>query len=468
MKRKIYSISGLPEETVAVCFAKCSRSSESFLDIAEELSEEKSSKFHRKWVVGYGHSSVAEHAVVRLAMENVSLLAVEWIQDNRLASYTEKSSRYQIYDINRYVVPEELNKDKEAKKLFKETIDSLLTVYQKIQEPMKKYIEKTNPKERGEEEGRYQARIRGKYIDQIRFLLPSAMMANLGMTANARTWEYAISKWLSSGVLEVQKIGQEAKKEVRKICPTLVKYAQVNPYLEEVGDFKVKGKGKVGSKKVVEVVDADKGAVDKILASLIYKSLLESYKEIYKKVKKMNKKEKKKVLGKILKKRTEHDRLPRDFEQVYISFEVLCDQGAYYDLKRNRMMTQIRQRLGVENGYMMPKAVKEIGFTEEYEAVMEQVSEAYKKLVKRYPVAAQYLVTKAHNRRFLMKMNLRELFYFVRLRARKAGNFSYRRVALAILEETKKIYPEIMEFFFEERDLGKRVKIEKKYFARTV
>ena len=39
--------------------------------------------FHEKWVVGYGHSSVAEHAVVRLAIENVSLLSVEWLQDPR-------------------------------------------------------------------------------------------------------------------------------------------------------------------------------------------------------------------------------------------------------------------------------------------------------------------------------------------------------------------------------------------------
>jgi len=472
-KRKIYRLSELPEETIAVCFAKCSRSSESFLDIARELSDEKSSRFHEKWVVGYGHSSVAEHAVVRVAMENVSLLAVEWIQDNRLASYTEKSSRYQIYDADRYVVPEELRRDKKMRDLYKETVDNLLVIYKQIQEPMKKHIEKKYPREKGEEKKRYQARTRGKYIDQIRFLLPSAMMASLGMTANARVWEYAISKWLSCSVLEVQRIAEEVKREVKKVCPTLVKYADVNPYFKDVFCFKTggeikQGKSEPSKSRPVRVVDWDRGAVDKVLGSLIYRNSKSSYGRVKKMVGTKSLIWKKRKLREFLKGRTEHDRLPRDFEHIYVSFEVLCDQGAYYDLKRNRMMTQVKQVLGVENGYMMPRAVKEIGFESKYREVMEMVEKTYKKMSKKYPVAAQYLVTKAHNRRFLMKMNLRELFYFVRLRGRKAGNFSYRRIAMAMFEEVEKRYPLIMEFFFEKRDLEDRREIEKKYFAKFV
>ena len=37
-------------------------------------------KFHEKWVVGYGHASVAEHAVLHIAFENVSRLAIESIE----------------------------------------------------------------------------------------------------------------------------------------------------------------------------------------------------------------------------------------------------------------------------------------------------------------------------------------------------------------------------------------------------
>ena len=97
-QRNIYLLDPkkLSPETIAVAFAKTSRSPQSFQEIANDLSSEKSAEFNEKWVVGYGHSSVAEHAVLHIAIENISRLAVECLESNRLASYTEKSSRYQI------------------------------------------------------------------------------------------------------------------------------------------------------------------------------------------------------------------------------------------------------------------------------------------------------------------------------------------------------------------------------------
>jgi hypothetical protein len=77
-ERDIYLLSprALSPETIAVAFAKTSRAPESFREIASELSDEQSAKFHEKWVVGYGHASVAEHAVLHIAFENVSRVAM--------------------------------------------------------------------------------------------------------------------------------------------------------------------------------------------------------------------------------------------------------------------------------------------------------------------------------------------------------------------------------------------------------
>lgn len=108
-KRKIYSLDRLKPEITAVCFAKCSRSPDSFKDIAKELTEEKSSIFNEKYVVGYGHGSVAEHACLHVAIENISILATKVVEDNRLASFTEKSTRYQLFDRNRYYKPKKNN-----------------------------------------------------------------------------------------------------------------------------------------------------------------------------------------------------------------------------------------------------------------------------------------------------------------------------------------------------------------------
>ncbi|MGH2628359.1 MAG: FAD-dependent thymidylate synthase, partial [Anaerolineales bacterium] len=124
--RQIYLLSprDLSPETIAVAFAKTSRSPLSFRQIAADLTDEQSAKFHEKYVVGYGHASVAEHAVLHLAFENVSRLAIESIESNRLASYTEKSTRYQKWDSDGYYVPAEIRSSPHEAR-YRQTCDRL-------------------------------------------------------------------------------------------------------------------------------------------------------------------------------------------------------------------------------------------------------------------------------------------------------------------------------------------------------
>src|SRR5512143_1581317 len=128
-ERQIYLLDPptLDPETIAVAFAKTSRSPQSFRKIAAELTAEKSAEFHEKWVVGYGHASVAEHAVLHVAMENVSRLAVETVESNRLASYTEKSTRYQKWSAEDFFTPPEIESEATAalKELYRETCRAL-------------------------------------------------------------------------------------------------------------------------------------------------------------------------------------------------------------------------------------------------------------------------------------------------------------------------------------------------------
>ena len=68
-----------------------SRNPQPFDEIAQLVSEEKAADFHERWVLNYGHASVAEHGIIHMALENISRLACDAVEDNRLASYTEKS-----------------------------------------------------------------------------------------------------------------------------------------------------------------------------------------------------------------------------------------------------------------------------------------------------------------------------------------------------------------------------------------
>ncbi|MEK7102148.1 MAG: hypothetical protein AAB912_00780, partial [Patescibacteria group bacterium] len=81
--RDIFALVGLPPEVLAVAMAKYSRSQEGIKYTIDELTEEKSAAFHEKWVLGYGDASVADMAMVAIALENVSILASKVVEDNR-------------------------------------------------------------------------------------------------------------------------------------------------------------------------------------------------------------------------------------------------------------------------------------------------------------------------------------------------------------------------------------------------
>ena len=132
--RQVYPLDAheLTEEQIAVAFAMTSRRPEPFDEIAQQVSQEKAADFHERWVLGYGHASVAEHAVVHLAVENVSRLACDTLEDNRLASYTEKSSRYQLMPPDYFYQPTEFAGQPQLGKLYQETCRGLFQGYHRL------------------------------------------------------------------------------------------------------------------------------------------------------------------------------------------------------------------------------------------------------------------------------------------------------------------------------------------------
>ena len=271
--RQIYVLSpkDLSPETIAVAFAKTSRSPDSFRDIADKLSDESSAEFHEKWVVEYGHSSVAEHAVLHLAIENVSRLAVESIESNRLASYTEKSTRYQKWGSMDFIIPPELE-EHTLRKEYHATCMALFDTYTQSLTPLRKLVEAKNSKHPNESEESFDRRIRSQYVDSCRFLLPAASLANLGMTANARVLENSIRKMLSHPLAEVNQIGEDIKQVAQSETPTLLKYADPLPHLEEAQQKFVSNE--VDAKPVDDwcaMVGYDREGETRILAAILYR-----------------------------------------------------------------------------------------------------------------------------------------------------------------------------------------------------
>lgn len=453
---RIYALKDLPPEVVAVTFAKCSRSAESFDVIAKELNESKSAEFNEKWVVNYGHGSVAEHAFMNIAIENVSLIAVETIQANRLASFTEKSSRYQVYNRDRVYVPKNLYYDAHLLTAYLEAINQLFNFYEKAIEPVRQRIMELYPNTANDPDPVYQAKIKSKWIDIVRFALPNCCLANLGMSANARTFEYAITKMLSHPLDEVREIGESVKRVALEITPTLVKYAGKSEYYEKNENRVFAQSHKLTSPVskfnrnnllTVDLIDYTSDAEEQIIAALLYKHNNLSLREARSAAEQMNAVEKQSFFADLLgDAKNIYDKAPREFEYPYYTFDVLLDQGAYYDLKRNRIMTQTAQMLTPDYGYFTPKMFDELGLGDDYRKAMDYAHNTAMLIAEKYPYEAQYITTKATARRFVMKMNLREALYFIGLRSRQGGHFTYRKVGQMLYEQIAKVHPNLAKY----------------------
>jgi len=83
-------------EVISAAYARISRDPRGIAALRNEArgAVEKARRSNERIVFGFGHRSVAEHAVLNLDVAGISRLAVEQIEHFRLASYTEKSQRY--------------------------------------------------------------------------------------------------------------------------------------------------------------------------------------------------------------------------------------------------------------------------------------------------------------------------------------------------------------------------------------
>jgi thymidylate synthase ThyX len=470
--RRIYLLDTkkLSPETIAVTFAKTSRSPKSFDEIEAELSDKPSADFHEKWVVGYGHSSVAEHAVLHIAVENISRLAVECLESNRLASYTEKSSRYQIWDEDLFFIPKEI-RGSEVEDEYSETCKLLFKDYQTAFNKVRKYLSEIKLRQKNESERAYINRIRACSADVCRYYLPTSSLANVGVSINARALEHTLQKMLSHPLSEVREIGEEIKTVSLKNIPTLVKYADCNDYLIRIESEIAKQSSKVISRDIsdnawCECTDYDEDGEFQVLAALFYRFSHLSFKEAYEHISLLTQQKQERITESLLGKLRKHDIPVRELEYAQISFDLIIDQGAYFELKRHRMMSQTAKSFSPQLGYAIPKTISEAGLLDNFKTAMEKSRETFYAIYQTHPHAAAYILPNAYNRRVFLKMNLRTALHLIKLRAAPNAHFAIRRAAQRIAEEIRKKYPLFAPYFKIDTDETWQT-LESDFFLKT-
>ncbi|MSQ31779.1 MAG: hypothetical protein EXR59_00860 [Dehalococcoidia bacterium] len=445
-ERRIYALDSrsLSQEQIAVTFAMTSRRPEAFDEISRMVTDAKAADFNERWVLNYGHSSVAEHAVLHMAVENISRLAADDVEDNRLAAYTEKSSRYQVLENGTYYTPKELAQHPGLEATYKDACASLFAAYEKALSDTIQFLKSQNPQKPDEKDGAYNLRLRRIATDHCRFILPASTLTNVGMTINSRALEHAITKLLSSELEELREIGQELKEQGRKMTPTLVKYADRNEYIVGTRQSQKNISNSLPAKPLnpyAKLVQFDANAERRIATALLYRFSNEPYEVVRKRIDEASQETIESMIDDALKTLGAHDVPVRELESIDYTFEFLLDYGAYRELKRHRMMSYIAQPATVAHGYLIPDLIEQGGLFGEFKKSMDISQQAFDKIYKEMPAVAPYVTTHAHLRRVICKMNLRECYHLFKLRTGPDAHFTLRKVMMQALGQAKQVHP---------------------------
>ncbi len=444
LKKSSPSREDVTPETLAASYARISRDPRPVNELraVARAEVEKARRSNQNIIFKMGHHSVAEHAVFNFDIIGVSRLAVEEIEKFRLCSYTEKSQRYIALEDDLFIPEEIKNSGKQS--VFLRTIKAQNSLYSKLYKKLRAYFFEKN-KEAARNSKKHSI-LEGWAKEDARYVVSLATKGQLGMTVNARNLEFLIRRFASQKMAELKEFNRKIYALAKEVAPSIILFTEANdfdsktyPEIEEKAQFFLKSSRK--SKELVYLVDFTTEADDKLIASLLHTSSSLPYEECFKKAKNLSLEEKKEFLKSVFKYMEFYDTPLREFEYVNLTYDLIISASCYAQLKRHRMATLTAQKYDPELGVTVPPSIEDIGSKKEFMEMMEETNHVYSLLKENMDQGAEYVLTNAHRRRVLLKVNARELYHISRLREDATAQWDIRRTAGAMSRLAKEVMP---------------------------
>jgi thymidylate synthase ThyX len=478
LDRNVYTIYNLPEEVIAVIFAYVSRSPLSFRDNLKKLLEddelavsdaaggitsfysEKAARFHEKWVVGYGHSSVAEHAVAHIGIERISRLASAELElANSFNSFTEYSQRYQRPRRGDWYLPPELQDHPEAQSLYADLQEKAYDTYERLLSGLIGHLADRLPRHDGESEKRFRIRVEKTAFEDARYVLTLATLTNLGMTGNGRALRDTLIRLLSSRYPECRQLAREMEREIGRVIPTLLKHVKPSPYIMDTRESlekrwkETKASARAFSEpagrpsaRFLRLPDYEDALTQAAVSLLIENSTL-SYEEAEEKARALSRAEKEELIDEALKRLRFFDNPLDSFQHLVYRLELKISEANWHQLLRHNRRTHFTWGLPTtELGYTIPPRIRDAGLADPFSRLVEQATETYRKIREVCPAAAPYCVTNAHHRQVTATVTLWELYHLINLRTSPEAQWDIRTAFEELLSELKRHHPVLARY----------------------
>lgn len=407
-------------EVISAAYARISRDPRGIGTLRSEARREveKARRSNERIVFGFGHASVAEHAVLNLDVTGISRLAVEEIEHFRLASFTEKSQRYVRLGRD-MVIPVEF-KRAGAERELRRLVSSLQRAYEDA-------FRKISAG--GADAGFAQ--------EDARYLMPLATSTQLGMTVNARELEYMVRSLSAHPLEELRAFGRKTYRIAKYHIPSLIRYPEPTEHAidapvaknEIARSVRVGGTGASRGGALVHLIDATPAADERLAACVIFSSSRTSMERAARAASKLSRRERERLLVSTMRHLGPRDGVWREFESVQFLYEVVVSASCYAQLKRHRIATLIPQPYDLSLGISIPRTFVKAKAVPMLKEAAALAGRFYRAHAGELGKAAEYALTNAHRRRVLLAMNLRELYHFSRLRSDMSAQWEIREVS---------------------------------------
>lgn len=219
MKVNIIAHTPEPEKVISMA-AKLCYSPVGVDEIEKNLTDESVDKFINM-LMSMGHESPLEHVSFTFVVEGISRACSHQLVRHRIASYSQQSQRYVKLDQFEYIIPKEIEKIDEAKKVFIDAMKKDQEDYDKLVDILfNKHYKKLV--QQGKDEKKAKKDAEKKAIEDARYVFPNACETKIVFTMNVRSlYNFIEHRTCERAQWEIRDLATQMLKKLREISPVL-------------------------------------------------------------------------------------------------------------------------------------------------------------------------------------------------------------------------------------------------------
>lgn len=397
-------------ESEAMLQALHSRSTGGLMNHLKILEEKGSEGFMKTFYVGYGHKSIADCGSASVFVEGVSMLAAKAIQDWRLYSGQEASTRYIDFSEQPFISPVK-------SQVATDILEKWRALYLEAQEPVSQYLHEQFPRQDDEDEKVYEKAIAARRFDITRSLLPSGASTNLSWHSNLRQFADGLMFLRHHPLEEVQEVALAIESALQETFPGSFDASKRYAATEEYNEKWIQTKHLLFEGAVAADLHLTKDSVDRELLKGEYAEFLQT--------------------------RPEKTDLPVTIAECgTLQYEFLLDFGSFRDIQRHRAIVQRMPLVTTHHGFH-PWYMQE--FPESFRARVQEVIDMQLGDIIALDLSAedeQYFIPMGYQVNCRITGDLKALVYLAELRATRFVHPTLRTVALHLIDDLEKRFSE--------------------------